>query len=475
MANILSRQTNGSLLGGNSSSMIKESISRPVFNQSGRTDRASAEAVIADNNKAQYWSFTKAVNAPSVLCTYFPINEDYTSYSESTKNIKDNASGKKFDMIKNFVIYERDSEDLQDVDNDERRLSINLSPKTSFIQPGVLRPKEGDHLVLTSQGSIAKPYQVTKVVPRKFLDREIWEIQYSESTIFTLDGLLSKVVRRRVYISDNVGTNSAVIVDEDKAEKLSLVASIIDKLNTKFIETFYDEKYDQLVFKPYGFDNYHFNYYANDRMQQTLGLFKYGYDKNTLFIRNIYDYDAVESNYDNSLYTSLLDRLFYKKDEIELDDSTVGLIQSQASEILLKALSDRENIFGEYRGVRQYDSKYLYNTRLYLRSKANHMILTRYYNSKVTLVDMFDSAGYFDTKLKQSWVEYTITSPYICKFLDWFMDGSIDCIISNISLLKRYSPSKYCIDDYLGVPLLILALQETLNTANKSNDYGTYV
>lgn len=470
MPNILNSRINGGNLLNTSN---RQTISTPVFNTTKRNDRASVETTIANNNKEYYNTFTKAVSAPSVLCTYFPINEDYTSYSESTKNIKDNATGKKFDMIKNFVIYERDGDDLQDSDNDERRISINLASKTSFIQPGVLRPKEGDHLILSSQGSIASPYQVTKVVPRKFLDKEIWEIQYSESTVYSIDALLVRVVRRRVYISENVGTNSAVIVDEDKAEKLSTISQIVDKLVTKFVETFYDEKYDQIVFKPYGHDDYHFNYYANDRMQQVMSLLKYGYDKNTLFIKNVYDYDAVENNYDMSLYTSLIDKLFIPRDEYE-DDESVGLITSDASKILLKSFDDREKIFAEYRGVKGYDSKYIYNTRLYLRSKANHLILTRYYNSKVTLVDMFDSAGFFDNKLKSSWVDYQVKSPYICKFLDWYMDGAFDCIVSNITLLKRYSPSKYNIDDFLGIPLLILALQETINQSNKAIDYGTY-
>lgn len=448
-------------------------ITRPTIATTQRTDRASAEAIIADNNKSKYNSFSKMVNAPTVLCTYFPINEDYTSYSESSKNIKDNSSAKKFDMITNFVLNERDSEDLQDNENDERRINISLSSKTSFIQPGVLVPKEGDHIVLTSQGKIAKPYQVTKVTPRKFLDKEIWEIQYSESTIFTIDGLLARVVRRRTYIADNVGSNSAVIVDEDKAEKLSLLSSIMEKLNRKYVEAFYDEIYDALVFKPYQHENqFHFNYYSNERMQELLALLKYGYDKSTLFVKNVYAYDAVETNFDNSLYTNLIERSFFPRDEIE--DDGVGKLSVIGADILVQAMNDREAIFEEYRGIKQYDSKYVYSTRLYLRPKNNHLILTRYYNSKLWLVDMFDSAGFFDKQLKSSWVNYEIKSPYITKFLDWFMDASYDCIVSNIDILKRYSPSKYCIDDYLGVPLLILALNETMAKYNSTTDYGTY-
>lgn len=458
------------------STRVNSTTGKTSISSSTRADKTMVENQIANNHKEYYTQFLKMVSAPSVLCTYFSINKTYTNYSESTKNIKDNFQAKYFDMIKNFVLYERDSEDIEDVTDSERRLSINLNSKTSFIQPGVILPKEGDHLVLSSQGKIAKPYQVTKVTPRKFLDKEIWEVQYSESTVFTLDELIQRVVRKRVYIANNVGTDSAVIVDEELSEKTALAAEIIDKLNKKYIESFYDEKYDQLVFKPHGYENeMHFNYYANDRMQESLGLLKYGFDKNTLFITNIYKYDAVEMNYDASLYTQLQEKWFQKRECYEAPDNAGSYIKTEAGEVLSNALNLREMIYAEYRGIGKHSSKYIYNVHLYLRSSPVHSVLTRYYNSKITLVDMFDSAGFYDPKLKQCWIDFNIENPYITRFLDMYMDGDYEKMIGEIGILKRYNPSKFCIDDYLGVPLLMIAISNAIDNINKKSDYGTYI
>ena len=440
---------------------------------SSRINRANAEAAIANKNKSYYEAFMKAVSAPSVLCTYWSIN-DATSYSESTKNVKLSHNVKRFTKIKNFVMYNYDSEDLEDKTTDERRISINLASKSSFLEPGSILPKEGDHLLLASQGIIAKPYQVTKVTPLKFLDKEVWNVEYSESTVFTLDELEACTVRTTVYVGKNSGSGGSALIDEDLKDIIDNANAVMDKIQLKYVEQFYDVQMDALVFKPYEqHDKMHLNYYANDKMQEYYGVLKFGFDRNKLFIQNTYGFDAVEENYDKSLYGTLTDRFFEPREDY-CPDNTNGKIASDAAMALVKAMELRERIFSEYRGFNEYTSKYVFNTRLYLRPKTEHMILTRYYNSGVMYVDMFDTAGFFDARLKKSWVDYEIASPVILPVLDMYMDEKWDDILNYCKKLKRYNPSKFCIDDYMGVPLMLICINEAIKVKTKSEDRGTY-
>lgn len=439
----------------------------------GRMDRASAEVSISEKNKSYYNAFMKATTAPSVLCTYYATN-DKSSYSESTKNTKLSHGAKKFTRISKMVIYNYDSEDLEDKTTDERRLSINMAAKSSFLKPGTILPKEGDHLVLASQGAIAKPYMVSKVQPLKFLDKEIWNIDYVESTVFTISELEALTVERKVYVDTNSGSGGNALIDEDLKDGVDLANTVMDKIQTKYVEQFYDVQMDALVYKPYEqHGKMHFNYYANARMQEIFGVLKFGYDRNKLFIQNTYGFDAVEENYDKSLYGSLIEDWFEAREDVCPDPSN-GKITSEAALAFQKALDLRHMIYSEYRGVPDYTSKYVFGTRLHFRPKREHLILTRYYNSDIMLVDMFDTAGFFDARLKKSWIEYEITSPAILPVLDMYMDKDWSGIINYCRKLKRFSPSKFNIDDYMGVPLMLICIQEAVNNLTKSDNYGTY-
>ena len=90
-------------------------------------------------------------------------------------------------------------------------------------------------------------------------------------------------------------------------------------------------------------------------------------------------------------------------------------------------------------------------------------------------VDMFDTAGFFDDKLKRSWVEYEIKSPVICPVLDMYMEDKWDDILAWCKKLKRFSPSKYNIDDFMGIPLMLICINKAIDAKTDSNNKGTYV
>lgn len=446
-------------------------LTRVSSGQSSRIDRASAEVQIANKNKSYYDAFVRATSAPTVLCTYWSIDGS-TTYSESTKNVKLSHEAQKFIQINNFVMYSYDSEDIEDKTADDRRIAINLASKSSFLQPGSILPKEGDHLLLASQGSIAKPYMVTKVTPLKFLAKEVWNIDYAESTVYTLSELEARTIKHKEYVQHNASTGAPALIDSDMKSLVDLANTVIDKIRTKYVELFYDVTMDTLVYVPYNNTKVHLNYYAISRLQETQGILKYGYDKNTLFIQNTYGFEAVEDNYDKSLYGSLIDRWFELREECCEEDTSNA--RSEGTNAILTACELREQIFAEYRGFPAYESKYMYTTRLYVKPHKKHMILTRYYNSGITLYDMFDTAGFFDRALKSTWVNYEIKSPVITRALDMYMDENWDGLLEYCKKLKRYSPSKLCIDDYIGVPLLLLCLQEALRIKCDNKQLGTY-
>lgn len=451
---------------------IISSNSLSNIGSSPRLDRAKAEVQIADKNKSYYDAFIRATSAPTVLCTYYSI-DDSTSYSESTKNIRLTHNVKKFVRISDFVMYNYDSEDLEDKTDSERRLSIDLAPKSSFLEPGSILPKEGDHIVLRSQGAIAKPYMVTKVTPLKFLDKEVWNIDYSESTEFTIPELDANTVEKKVFVR-NSGNGGNSLINEELKSSVDIANIVIDKLSTKYTELFYDVFMDALVYVPHNNSKIHLNYYAISRFQELHSVLKYGYDKNTLFIQNTYGFDAIEENFDKSLYGSLIDRWFEPREEYCGEESTDNET-THAAHAIKCAMDLREHIFAEYRGFpHKYESRYVYETRLHPRSKEDHMILTRYYNSRIKLIDTFDTGGFVDKRLRDSWINYQLISPVICPALDMFMDGEWEEIIKYCNKLKRFNPSKLCIDDYIGVPLLIYVIREAINNLTKDDNHGTY-
>lgn len=446
-----------------------------------RPSRAEAENQISQNNKGYYTAFERATSGTTVLCDYFPINKKRTSYSESTKNVKKAEDAIWWDIISGFVMTERDSEDLEDKTSEERRISINLSPKTSFIRSGTIKPQEMDHIILADQGDIAKPYMVTKVTPRKYKDREIWQVDYAESTLFAdRSELMDRVVNKKIYIDQNTDGSISLVVDADKYETATSASIILNELTDKFVEIFYDKHFDQVVFAPFVHEGpspwNHFNYYANELMQEKLEILTYGYDRNTLFFTNIYKHKGVspQANFNNSFYAIIADRDVETKDCFKPIGDEFR-VQSAGAIELLKAMEIRKNIFADYRRYDgTYESKYVYGKKLYLKTTRNHMTLTRYYNSGINTVDMLDIAGYDDPHLKQSWIWFEFESTYIIKILDFYLEENWEGLLNSLSMFKRYTPDPKNIDDYLGIPLILMCIRDAIQSLSQINNASDY-
>lgn len=445
---------------------------------SDRPDRSTIEVKSAVTKKMMYTKFINMITASSIQVDYFKINKDETTYSEHTNNIKNQQTAKHFDLIENFIIYDKNGQELTDkTEPNERTISISLETKQSVVLMNTIYPTEGDHFIMKSQGAIAKPYMVTKVQPSMFLDNEVWIITYSESTMFTsYNNLLDRVVNTYEYVPANINTDRNAIMEKGINESILKAEQILSSINKMYIEQFYDTMYSVLRFCPLQNPDLYFEYYCNALMQDDNGeqVLKYGLARSTLILVNTYGYDNSEADYMDSLYKLLSERLFDPRDCYE-PTGDENKNTSYYTNAFVTAMQMRQLIFADYSRVPEYTSKYVFGTRFYFRGTVQHSIMTRFYNSKLTLVDVFNKPSYINPALRTSWIWYEIESPYILPALDMYMDSDYKGIINYVkNKLRRYRPDKYNIDDYFGVPLLLQAGYEAINKMSNKNTVSTY-
>ena len=83
-------------------------INKGSHSKNTRPNRENAELLIGIRNREFYNSpFTKLTNVATVKCNYYSINENESTYSEGTWNLKDSLKALRYDKIENFVIYDR--------------------------------------------------------------------------------------------------------------------------------------------------------------------------------------------------------------------------------------------------------------------------------------------------------------------------------------------------------------------------------
>lgn len=425
---------------------------------------------------------TGLLNVSTVKCDYYSINVNETTYGNSTKEVKTNATATFFDKINNFVIYQRDATDIDDEANADRGLNIHLGPKQSIVLGQTqLIPKENDHIILHSQlrQGLAYPYRVTKVTPILLNQKESFIIEYAQSKLFkNVEELDRRVVIEKDFIEKNVGTGNQVLFDKETSKEVEAITTIFERLTTSYTEAFYDEEKDVVAVNWKFRDNYNeqdvtptnlmFIYAAIRRFQEKHDVLKYGFYRNTLFVGPAYPIPREEANYNNSLYAKLIDRDFCKVGE---DPGYVDNITSTTMMEFVKCCKDRD-YYNEEHGD-EYVPKYVYRTKLYFLEKTNHSILSRFYMSKIITCDMIEMPEISDGITRSSHVNYVLKSPAICRVLDAYMNNDSDGLTKSILKLKRYSIDKENIDDYFGIPLLLYVIGDTLNTMN-GKERNTY-
>lgn len=423
--------------------------------------------------------FTRLINGATVKCTYYPINGNESTWTEGIGQVGNTVEAIRFDRIRNFVLIDRDQEEIDDRPTDDRQIQINLTPKQSIVLGGTILPKPGDHIVLDSHRAIQRPFRVNKVLERKLIDREVYLIEYAESDVyFNVQDLDDRVIRDSVYVEENIGTQAQVVMDIGLYDNIQKAKEIMDALGRSYVDTFYSTKFQGIYFQPEGFapfcrdhgDYVIFHYRALPSFQVDQQVMKWGYDRNTLFLTDVYEYDREEANYRSSLYEMLRRRRFRKhKDQGQIIEESGAC---RGMDWLKACLPVRDFINAEQ--ILMYDSEYAYKIKLYFRTFAEHMILTPFINTGVTLVELCNTVGFADHAMKEDFIHYELKQPYCCKFLDDYMKEDYKTILQDIDLLQDYYPDKSNLDDYMGIPMLLFVLQQTVQQLSKSNRVNTY-
>lgn len=454
-------------------------------NTSTRVSRPQAEATIAKNNLSLYETqLSSMTNQTNVLCTLYMVDNKETTFSETLGLTKMEKSTHRYIEVRNFVLVGSSQEEFESQPDQERSLAINLADKEFVVLPNTVVPKEEWYVVFDYQ-PFKKPYVITERKPVKYNHKDAWLIKVSESKSFTHEDLLARVTKRMEFVFGNIGTGMSTIIDKGTQEFNSKLSKYMDNMQSEFVSAFYSVEWDILGFTPSVGDfsqmitckdvafrrNYVFNHYANDLMQKKQQILKYGYDRNVLFLSNIYKFDREEVNYRTSIYELLLKRKFKPLEEVEKDVGDT-LIQSDTAILFDQVITLRDfiNESLEYK----YTPKYSYSIKYFLRRKEDHMILTRIFNSGIVLVDMLNTSSFIDPNIKSTYYTYELRHPRICEFLDKYMDKDYSWIVEHVDDLDEIYIDKDNIDDYIGIPMLLLALSQVYKDLNAGSNIGTY-
>lgn len=467
------------------------------------TSRVKAEESLNRNFKAMVGSrLPDMLNLPVGGLEFFHVNRKETTYSEGTKSVADVRSYKfdSFDGIPGYGVPAR--KDQGDV-KDDRKLALRLEPEGTIIIPyAQFVPVPMDHFFSYAMADIDDHlYVVTKVEQVFIIDRDWYQLTYSPSMYFKYSDIQKQVINQYEYEEDNgPGVNSpdkkgegGVIVSKSNRESINELEKRIDEVNSKYIDTFYSEKYDALMFlssrylsalipktikgvdlNPSWLDLYRsrkmgFMYYALMDLQENAAIMEYSIDKNILFIEPPYPLFGAKASYKGSLYDKLIKKEFRKIGSTEPDKNPFKNRTNEFSEFIgnpsgyafeyFKAV--RDGLVFDYE-LKDYTVEYDYTTHFYFKLYDRHTALTRFWNSGIAINYMIHNIYNEDMYEKSACVKYTLKQNIVTKFCDLYMNSKHNEIVNNLYLLDYYVFDRENLDDYIGIPMLLLVLKLTL-------------
>ena len=474
---------------------FQSSVSNTINSSSLSSNRSDSELQIALNAKYAWGStaLTQMVQAATIKCTYYSVNVNESTYRDGIEAGSDVVKSRYYTKINNFVMYQRDGQDVEESsDDDQREVNINLTSHQSLIigVTGFI-PKVGDHIVLASQKELAIPYMVNKVTPTSYIDRECFRIDYSPSPFYRakeINGetsynvttlvkeLEGQVVATAEYVSGTAGTGQATIQPTAVVDAANELGAIYTNLARQYSQAFYNEKYDIIGMNPNWLcdGKIWFRYVSMVEFQLNEEVLKYGFDNNTLFVESVPDIENIQSNYLKSIYQKLMNKDFDKYDP-EVIMSQIDKLDGYSS-IHFSKLFEPRDIINEEHDYR-YIPKYSYTQKIYFREYCEHSMLTAFYKTGFTMIDMIDGVAWNNRLGASEYVYYSINSPIISKFLDAYMDDSVESLMSDeryMKKLKKYTLDKDNVDDYMGIPLLLYAIKSVIGDITKSSYTGAY-
>ena len=467
------------------------------------TSRAKADLILADNMKKMISGrIPDMLNLPASAIDLFHINKKETTYSEGTKTSSDVRSNK-YDFIEGIPTYGvPNRRETQDGSKDDRKLQLRIDQEGQMLIPySDVNPVPMDHFYSYSLADVNHLFVITKVERQFIIDRDFFLVTYSPSPYFKYQDILKQVVNEYVYEEDtglgvggkDKGFETPQILSKDGKGAREELQSKIDDLNKKYIDTFYNEKYDALIFVPQnkiselvpkkidGVDLeqdwkelYHrrrmgFIYYSLMDLQANMPILNYSMDKNILFLEPPYPLFGAKASYKGSLYDKLIKKEFKRIGSTEPDKNPFKNRTNEFSEFIgnpsgyafeyFKAV--RDGLVFDYE-LKDYTVEYDYTTHFYFKLYDRHTALTRFWNSGIAINYMIHNIYNEDMYEKSACVKYTLKQNIVTKFCDLYMNSKHNEIVNNLYLLDYYVFDRENLDDYIGIPMLLLVLKLTL-------------
>ena len=468
------------------------------------TSRVKAEESLNKNFKRMVGSkLPDMLNLPVGGLEFFHVNRKETTYSEGTKTVSD-VRGYKFDSFDGIPGYGVPARKDQGDVKEDRKLALRLEQEGTIIIPySQFVPVPMDHFYSYAMADIDDHlYVVTKVEQVFIIDRDWYQLTYSPSMYFKYSDIQKQVINQYEYAEDlgpsvndpNKSGEGGVIVSKSNRESINLLEKRIEEVNSKYIETFYNEKYDALMFlasrdlgslipkqikgvnlDPNWLDLYNsrrmgFIYYSLMDLQENAAIMEYSIDRNILFIEPPYPLYGAKASYKGSLYDKLIKKEFKKTGSTEPDKNPFKNKVTEHTETIANPSSYafryfemvRDNLVFEYE-LKDYEVEYDYSAYMYFKLYDRHTALTRFWNSGIAINYMIHNTYYEDTYEKFGCIKYTLKQNIVTKFCDLYMNNKYKDIVNELYLLDYYVFDRENLDDYIGIPMLLLVLKLTLS------------
>ena len=471
--------------------------------EAGSTSRAKADLTLAENmKKIISGRIPDMLNLPASAIDLFHINKKETTYAEGTKASSDVRSNK-FDLIEGIPTYGVPTRrEIQDGSKDDRKLQIRIEQEGQMLIPySDVNHVPMDHFYYYSFADIDDNlFVITKVEKQFLIDRDFHLVTYSPSPYFKYSDIMKQVINTYEYEEDKGLGNGGngfeapqIVAKTDKGARDELQAKI-DDINKKYIDTFYNDKLDALMFNPEGkiselvpkviegvnleidwLNLYRrrrmgFIYYALMDLQANIPTLTYSMDKNILFLEPPYPLFGAKASYKGSLYDRVIRKDFPKLKEPEVKknpfknrtEDTVEFIGNPSAYAFKFFCSIRDKLNYEYE-LADYEPQYDYSCFFRFKLYEKHTALTNFWNTGIAINYMLHHTYLGDTYEKTANVKYTITHNIVTKFMDLHMNGDTKGILDNLYLLDYYIFDRENIDDYIGIPIIKLILELTLD------------
>lgn len=416
------------------------------------------------------------VNISSFLAYYFSKDVYNTTYGNNTKEAKDIRNTDRYIEIEHVPLYMNSGKDIDNDSQQDRALNIHLANKTFYLLPmNEIVPKEGDHVILEIQEKYAYPYMITKVTPVLLAEKPGFEVEMAQSPVWTsLNDIRNNVTRTLVYTGYQDGAGSRVLRDKDKDNVINKLSSIFTYLSKSYGDVFYDDEFDVLYIaneEPYTgnkmFSRNLFYLVSLAKLQEYNPVLTYGFNANKLFLTLPVKPELEEPNYKYSIFYKMINKNFCKRKPILAIQST----NNETYQCMLDMISDRD-YYNEMDGF-NYKPKYSYSTKFYIKDHFQHSILSRFFNIKDILSEIYETVKPSSSK-SLNYITYELMNPTISYFLDLYMDNNINDFVDNLNKLERYIIYKENIDDYIGIPLLLISLKQIIEDISGSQNATYY-